>query len=458
MVRKSHKCEISPYYILLTIKQDKMDLMKKTAVIIILLGLFQTLYSQNLVYVDGVEIAIPGPLDVHVEGGIVLQNEGYFDSHGSVYLGSSGSGYVPSEANWTNNNISEPGNRLSAKGEVRMLLDGTRVLGTLSSGQAAFNVLLLEASNSNYWQDIPVEILTEIKLGVNNTWETNNQLLYISTPALSGISSGSGGIRLESGPPLPAAGQWSKLRMATSSSALIYSVPLRDVPGNNFQFLFSTLAGTPADVSLSSYGTTQNNQPLPEAFSSLPPVPDADINNNGTDDSNRMVDRYWLISTERDLNNLLIQLPESEASTGELTPMTDLMPYGFDTDWNLLGGSGDATTGVSLSVAGPMTLIVTLAGDELPVSVSDPNNQLEAQITVAPNPAAHNSKITLPVSLIGSLLHITSIGGKRLRSERVISQTHELMRNDLPAGVYFITLEEEDSRNSFGPLKLIFVD
>ncbi len=85
----------------------------------------------------------------------------------------------------------------------------------------------------------------------------------------------------------------------------------------------------------------------------------------------------------------------------------------------------------------------------LNITVSNINNvELygSKQLLLHPNPATHQLTLTIPPPSQATTATITDINGRQLRKEQLLNATNTLNIAELPAGLYFITVQSAEQR------------
>ena len=158
------------------------------------------------------------------------------------------------------------------------------------------------------------------------------------------------------------------------NSTGIYSIPFCSSIGNTIPFTYNiTTAGTGTTMLFNSYETADNNIIYPTSVSGV-------FNNAGTNNSNKVIDRYWIINTnnyttkpkgtytfEYDDNDLVGNLI-TESNLYAQRWNSDLSKWG---DWLYSPFSNTATNTVQITIANPLDQynIWTLSDADSPLPI-----------------------------------------------------------------------------------------
>lgn len=268
--------------------------------------------SQDLLFLDGIELTLTDSTALHVEGGVLMHNNGVFRNNGDLYVGTNGSGYVPLEANWTVNQFNNGGNLLEAEGRIHLVAEGItqEIQGQL------LPVFTHLVTKGTVRLQRPVRIFRSVLLESGHI-DLNRQRLLITRADPQAIQRVAGHILAETH--FTRDGGYGEVIWAVDGALpdAPFTIPFGTREGVFIPLSFSLSQPGINDVRIGTFPTDPQNLPLPvnTGFGSeIRHMQDALGQEAGT----RFIDRFWVIdSDENRFNRLQFSYAPGEV-TGEI--------------------------------------------------------------------------------------------------------------------------------------------
>ena len=355
--------------------------MKKSIYLGVILFVPLFSFTQTLLWVEEVELTVKTGTQVFIEGGMNWEEGGMLGNEGDLYLGHSGSGYLPTQADWYQSHPIRAGNLMGKEGRVHMLGDMVkqRIWG---SDSLCFSRLIL--SNPTESEGI----LSTHQLELQGAYlDLNAFKLHIHTPNPDGIQTFNGGA-IKGDTYIDQEGSYTRVIWDMDSNAVEkeFVVPFLSADGESIPmgFTLKEYAGDP--IELFTYPTNSLNEPYPTQLGTV-----ADVNNFfnalGQDFSPFFVDRFWYIHAgENILSGLSLSYGENDVSEFVLDNELELKGQWWNggkwTYFNL----GESISERTISWESPFTFsgIWSLSRDQL--SVSSAKDLAHTHLSVYPNP------------------------------------------------------------------------
>jgi len=257
----------------------------------LMLGLFtQAIYAQDLLFIQEGELSLLGETNLYVEGGIVIEGDGTLRSEGSVYVGTNGSGYQPTVANWTQNDL---GALLGNSGIIEFTGRG---ITHLIQGDAEIMFPALHIKSQALMQ-IPVKV--NQLLIEDAMLDLNSQSLFIDNPSSRSLlhRGQNGGIVSETHPDRDGAYGQVSWNLAGADPDSLYTIPLSTENGVFLPISFRLGSRGTDTIHVATYPTNPENKPYPSQVDFLRDVEHM-RGPNGEDISSDFLDRFWLVNGE----------------------------------------------------------------------------------------------------------------------------------------------------------------
>lgn len=178
----------------------------------------------------------------------------------------------------------------------------------------------------------------------NGKYLLNSLTLIISKAATTAIGRTNGYIVSEN------TGNLGKIRWSMSSTTGAHIYPFGTASGSYIPFTFNVTAGTPRNVTVSTYPTASNNTPYPSA-----PILVANMMGSGNqDNSANVVDRFWQIDKTGPSGTVTLTFTATAAEVGTVLSLT---AQRYDVSTNLWQAplTGQTNTATSATVPGVTT-------------------------------------------------------------------------------------------------------
>lgn len=365
--------------------------------------------AQPLMWVEGVELSIDTEGEVYIEGGINWETGGFLRNEGSLYVGSSGSGYLPSEVEWYQSDALIAGNRAGNGGHVLMIGEGTlqRIWGADS---ISFSRLTLSS------ETVSEGILATEQLVLDQaSLQLNAFKLHIHSPQSNGIQPlNGGGIKGDSY--LTQEGAYTQViwHLDSTVSEAEYVIPFLSKRGTEIPMEFSVQEASNDPLVAFTYPTDPSNSPYPTQLGTIGDV-DHLFNALGRDFSSYFIDRFWYVHAGSNvLSGLSLSYDSTDVSEDLIGREQELKGQWWNggkwTYFNL----GSYQSDRSISWESPRTFsgIWSLSLDQLAVSQS---SALEVNsLAIYPNPSKGLCFVHLefPQALASTFVLLNSTGQK----------------------------------------------
>ncbi len=423
-------------------------MMKKAFNIGLILFLPLLSHTQTLIWVEGVELTVKSSTQVFVEGGINWEDEGKLGNEGDLYLGHSGSGYLPTEADWYQSDAINAGNLLGKEGRVHMLgnMAQQRIWGTDS---LCFSRLIL--SNPT----VSEGILSTHQLELQGAYlDLKAFKLYIQNPNPQGIQTFNGGA-IKGDTYIGQEGAYTRVIWIMDSISIEkeFVVPFLSAEGERIPmgFVLQEYVGDP--VELFTYPTNPLNEPYPIQLGTVGNV-DHLFNALGRDFSSYFIDRYWYINAGNNLlSGLSLSYGENDVSESVLDKDQELKGQWWNGGKWTFFNLGEPSSERRISWTSPFTFsgIWSLSRDQL--AVSKPAELPVEHLSIYPNPTKGLCFISLEFPYPSETFFrlFNSSGQIVLEEHSPIPQKNHLIQLDLSSlsgGIYDLQILSQGKRIS----------
>ena len=394
-------------------------------------------WTQPLMWVEGVDLSIGSDTDVFIEGGVNWELGGFLRNEGSLFLGSSGSGFVPSSIEWYQADALLAGNQEGFEGQVLLLGKGIlqRIWGTDS---LSFSNLYLAS------ETISEGILAVQQLVLDKAHlQLNAYTLHIFSPQPQGIQTLNGG-GIKGDTYITQEGAYTRVFWHIDSTVADtdFSIPFLSKRGQEIPMGFSVQQGSNDPVVAFTYPTDSTNAPYPVQMGTIGDV-DHLFDALGRDFSPYFIDRFWYLHAgENVLSGLSLSYDLTDVSAGVTGRDQDLQGQWWNggkwTYFNLGSYQGNRT--VSWDSPRSFSGIWSLSIDQLAVAHSP---ELEvSSLEIYPNPSQGLCFIDLefPTALSPTARLLNSAGQKVW--EKGFSQTRSELTFTLDLSSYASGLYE----------------
>ena len=339
-------------------------------------------WAQPLMWVEGVELSLGSETDVFVEGGVNWELGGLLRNEGSLFLGSSGSGFTPSSIEWYQADALLSGNITGYEGQVGLIGQGVRqrIWGTDS---LSFSKLSLAS------ETLSEGILAAEQLILDDALlQLDAKKLHIFSPQSEGIQSINGG-GINGDTYITQEGAYTRVfwHMDSSVSGQEYMIPFLSKEGTAIPMKFTIQTASKDPVVAFTYPTDSMNAPYPVQMENVPDV-DHLFNGLGRDFSSYFVDRFWYIHAGGNVfSGLSLSYDSTDVSAGVMGRDQELKGQWWNggkwTYFNLGSYQGNRT--ISWDSPRSFSGLWSLSIDQLAVSNS---SELEVNsLEIYPNPS-----------------------------------------------------------------------
>ena len=384
--------------------------MRKIIFTLCILQLTSLSISYGQFYNDGAEVTIQENAFIHIQGDFINQG-GVIFNEGLIELG----------GNWINTVMENPLN--PGTGEVSLVGMDHNIGGDFNT---LFNILSI-SDDQNLTLDRTIGILNEVDFA-NGTINLNRNILHILSPDNTALLSDNGGILAET------SDIYSYVRWdVAETSQQEYNIPFINVNGNRIPLSFQLNeagVGDEAYILFSTYGTANDNTPLPIDITNIDLLGDV----TGL----ALVDRYWIVEgvdyTSLPSSSLTLSFDPSSEVVGDNTINIDELEVinwdGIDT-WNSIEGQANgigSLTTIDISQYGEFSIWSNTS-----TSVIDLDKLVD--LTVFPNPSqeAISLKFDSPENESLNVIVVDNTGRIVMNNESFIFQGQNELTYDVNA-------------------------
>ena len=405
---------------------------------------YQPFFAQDLLHLDGADISLIDGATIHVEGGVVLNNGSQFDKNGDVYIGSYGSGYFPTSADWVLNHLENPGINLDANVQIHFAGQGM-VQEMRGQGNPVFNTLFV-SNHTRINKAVSIKNTLYLNTGV---LELNGNDLFIERGLPNAIQyTGNGGrILADTHPEQDGAYGFVIWDVNGSQSNQFFTVPFSNKDGEMIPSSV-LLNGTGRDViKFSTYPTDLSNKPYPVQTGISTNVQTME-DQGGRDWAERFVDRFWIINGGRNqIRRMRLSYANSDIS-GEVSGKESKLKAQFwdQSFWNFLNKGIMQNARVLEWADLPIPSGVwgiSLQND--PTHVQDP--LIISSLSLYPNPASSFFKLDMGLTTPQlATLELYTIDGKlvkRLSSHKSLLHQWSIDISKFSQGMYLLKIQTE---------------
>ncbi len=414
------------------------------------------IHAQDVLFIQEGELTIAGETAMYIEGGIVLENAGMINHEGQIHLGTSGSGYQPLDANWTQNDASQIyGN------DGKVLFTGKGFEHRIG-GNGIIKIGQLHILNSTIL-DHSLQV-NQLTIGSTNLF-LNGQELIINSPASQALTHNEriGGIVSETH--IQRDGGYGRVRWDLQGAVAdsLFSIPFSTVNEVPIPIKFRLAEIGTDTLNIATYSTNPDNTPYPVGVGFMRDV--AHMRGpNGEDISSTFLDRFWLVNGEENVINYLSVSYDPEREVTEQVMgkehLLRVQPW-LSAKWiffDLGDEINDNTIAWRESNILPNIYSASLASEIAVSSIPNLTQDNRNRIEVFPNPGNGLFNISAEYENPQSVkVTVFDLKGKSLfRSDRPPHSLKDQYSIDLrsyPNGMYFMYVQLHGHRLSYRLIK-----
>ena len=299
--------------------------------------------------------------------GDTYQGNVYYSGSGTIYPAASGT----SNFEGTFISMNMPCHFGALGGTVRVAGSGPQMIMGVTP---TLPILTIDKTANEFYIDFDLPITNQLNMQ-NGALNLNGYNLIITNPNPSAITRTAGYIISEQ------TNNNSKLTWQIGTNTGAHVIPFGNSSGNYIPFTFNLNSGNAGNVTLSTYGTTANNLPLPTTPTLVTHINDAFGNNN----SANTVDRFWQIDVTGTTANATLTFKASPAEVGTIVGMKAQR-------WNSTTLAWDTPLGGQTSL--PDGVIVPNVTQFSPWTLSGNNSPLPIEL-LSFNATPHNNIVNL---------------------------------------------------------------
>ncbi len=415
----------------------------------LVLGLFvQHIHAQDLLFIQEGVLNVAGETSLHVEGGILIEGDGRLRNEGRVYLGSSGSGYRPQEADWTQNDL---GTLLGNSGIIEFA--GEDITHRIQGDTEIIFPVLYITNNALMQTSIKVKEL----LIRDAVLDLNSQRLMVDNPLSTSLLQlgQTGGIVSETHPDRNKDYGQVSWNLAGANADSLYTIPLSTQNAIPIPVSFRLGSRGTDTLNVATYPTNPDNTPYPSQVGFLQDV--AHMRGpNGEDISSDFLDRFWLVNgEENEITYLSLAFdPENEVSGNVSGHEARLRVQEWTSaKWTFFDWGDQITSNTiawSDSRIFPNIYSASISANVLPVSNSHGLQAYIQQLDLYPNPSKGKVQVSVTYQHPQSVqLRLLDQQGKILlkqkRPPHAIRDRFEMDLTSYPAGIYWLQLSSDDN-------------